>query len=71
MENHLKGIESINWSRNSKTWKLRAIGQNGRILTNKKAIILIANVIKQTIGLELTPEEYQAENELKEIYMER
>ena len=60
-------LETINWSRNATCWKMRAIGKNGRIITNKKAGMLIANYIKTQIGIPLTPEEIQAEKDLKKI----
>lgn len=62
---NLVRLTQINWSRNSKQWYLRAIGKNGRIITNKKAVLLIANVIKKTIGIPLTEEEKNAEASLK------
>lgn len=67
MEKSLKKIEKINWSRNASCWKMRAIGKNGRIITNKKAAMLIANYIKEYIGIPLSQEELQAEQDLKMI----
>ncbi len=67
MEMTLKKIEKINWSRNASCWKMRAIGKNGRIITNKKAAMLIANYIKEYIGIPLSQEELQAEQDLKMI----
>ena len=32
---------------------MRAIGKNGRIITNKKAALLISNIIKKEIGIPL------------------
>lgn len=69
-EIHLKYLEKINWSRNSKQWYLRAIGKNGRIITNKKAALLIANVIKKELGLGLTNEEENAESSFKKLIEE-
>lgn len=60
-QTHLKQIKQINWSRNAKQWYLRAIGKNGRIITNKKAALLIANVIKKELGISLSNEENNAE----------
>jgi len=65
LEAYLKKIEKINWSRNAKQWYLRAVSKNGRIITNKKAAMLIANVIKKAIGISLTQEEKNAEKFLK------
>ena len=67
MKTILPQLETINWSRNATCWKMRAIGKNGRIITNKKAGMLIANYIKTQIGIPLTPEEIQAEKDLKKI----
>ena len=67
MEEHLKKIEKIDWSRNSKQWYMRAVGKRGRIIANKRAALLIANVIKQETGLPLTQEEQYAEEVLKEV----
>ena len=69
-EIHLTYLEKINWSRNSKQWYLRAIGKNGRIITNKKAALLIANVIKKELGLGLTNEEENAESSFKKLIEE-
>ncbi|MBE5958721.1 MAG: DNA sulfur modification protein DndB [Lachnospiraceae bacterium] len=64
-EKYIKDIEKINWSRSSKNWYLRAIGKNGRIITNKKAGLLISNEIKKKIGIPLSNEEKLAEEKLK------
>lgn len=66
MEEQLKRIDGINWSRNAKGWRMRAVGKNGRIITNKRAAMLIANVIKKEIGIALCEEEVSAEKALKE-----
>lgn len=71
MESYLKKIEKINWSRGSRQWYMRAVGKNGRIITNKKAALLIANVIKKEIGLSLTQEEKNAEDSLKRLLKNR
>lgn len=70
MEKIMVNIEKINWSRNARQWYMRAIGKNGRIITNKKARLLIANVIKQQIGIPLSQEELNAEEALKKIIEE-
>lgn len=67
MKKLMSKIEDINWSRSASCWRMRAIGKNGRIITNKKAGMLIANYIKEQIGIPLSPEELQAENDLKQI----
>ena len=49
---------------------MRAVGKRGKIITSKKAAMLIANVIKQQIGIPLSQEELHAEEVLKEIVEE-
>lgn len=70
MEKMLTNVEKINWSRNAAQWYMRAVGKNGRIITNKKAAMLIANVLKQQIGIPLTQEEMHAEEALKKMIKE-
>ena len=70
MEKMLTNVEKINWSRNAVQWYMRAVGKNGRIITNKKAAMLIANVLKQQIGIPLTQEEMHAEEALKKMIKE-
>lgn len=70
MDSALKNIESIDWYRNAKQWYMRAVGKRGRIITNKKAAMLISNVIKQQTGIPLSQEELHAEEALKEIVEE-
>lgn len=70
-EKTLKSIERINWSRSAKHWYLRAIGKNGRIITNKKATLLIANIIKNEIGVSLSVDEKNAEENLKKTLEEK
>ncbi|MGI6110612.1 MAG: DNA sulfur modification protein DndB, partial [Eubacteriaceae bacterium] len=65
MQNTLKKIESINWRRDAHRWYMRAINQNGRIITNKRAAILIGNVIKNELDLPLTNDEAFAEEQLQ------
>ena len=67
MEEHLKKIETIDWCRKSKQWYMRAVGKRGRIIANKKAAMLIANIIKMATNIPLTPEEHYAEETLKEL----
>lgn len=70
-EPYLKKLEKINWSRGARQWYLRAVGKNGRIITNKKAALLIANVLKSQMGLSLTQEEKNAEDSLKRLLKNR
>ena len=70
MESYLQKLEKVNWSRSSKQWYMRAVGKNGRIITNKKAAMLIANILKKQIGIPLTLEEENAEDLLKTTIQE-
>ena len=65
VEDYLIGLRKINWSRSAKVWKLRAIRSNGRIITNKKAGMLIANVIKQELQIPLSDNEQEMERDLE------
>ena len=67
LEDCLKQIEKIDWCRSSKQWYMRAVGKRGRIITNKRAALLISNVIKRETGIPLTQEEQHAEESLKEV----
>ena len=60
----LDKLSSIDWSRNSKLWKGRAV-VNGRITKSITNVKLTANQIKKQIGLKLTSEELQREKEFK------
>lgn len=70
MEVFMSRISGINWVRNAKHWKMRAIGKNGRVITNKKAGVLICNVIKDVIGITLTNEEKNAEDNYRKSLKE-
>lgn len=70
LEQCLSGLENVNWSRNSHQWYMRAINKNGRIITNKKAALLIGNVIKEKLGLPLSVGESSAEEQLKKTLSE-
>lgn len=61
----LQNLEKVNWHRGTAQWSLRAIGKNGRILTNKTAVLLIANVIKKELNIPLSEEEIKAETKLQ------
>ena len=67
IQKSLKELETINWSRDANNWYMRAINQNGRIITNKRAATLIGNVIKKAINLPLTTDEAFAEDQLQKM----
>jgi len=58
----LKGLATINWSRNnSKMWEGRAM-IGGRVSKSSQNITLTTNAIKKHLKLPLTPEEQRAED---------
>lgn len=65
MEECLTRLEYVNWHRGSRQWYLRAINQSGRIITSKKAALLIANEIKNILKIPLSVDEVAAENVLQ------
>lgn len=65
MQKYLEILKEINWNRSASIWYLRAISENGRIITNKRAALLISNVIKKMMKLPLSKEEQMAEEKLK------
>lgn len=65
MKECMKKLDHINWNRNARIWYLRAISETGRIITNKKAAVLIANVMKMEMNIPFSPEEQNAENSLQ------
>jgi DNA sulfur modification protein DndB len=67
LESKLIGLRNMNWKRSAKQWKLRAIRENGRIITNKHAAILIANTIKMTIEIPLSDDEKSAEEKFGKV----
>jgi len=61
----LKPIGSIDWSRsNAKLWEGRAL-IGGRVSKSSHNVTLTTNVIKQKLGLELSPDEQRVEHALK------
>ena len=61
LEKILIKIEKVNWRRNANDWQGRVIRNDGKLLTNNEAIILMANYLKQQVGLDLTDEELYSE----------
>ena len=64
MQKCIKKLDNINWNRNASIWYLRAISETGRIITNKKAALLIANVLKKEMDIPFSKEEQNAEDAL-------
>jgi len=60
-KNSLKSLSRIDWSRNnSELWEGRAL-TGGRVSKGSNNLRLTANVIKEELGLELSPEELRVE----------
>ncbi|MBP3195814.1 MAG: DNA sulfur modification protein DndB [Butyrivibrio sp.] len=59
----LKGLMDINWRRNAPIWVKRAIRPDGRMIANEKAVRLIANCIKEQLGIPLDEDDMQIEND--------
>lgn len=65
MEKSLTKLREINWKRTSSNWIGRAIRDNGRIITNKRAVYLITNTIKNVLQIPLSEEENIEETKYK------
>lgn len=63
MTKFLCNLQKIDWKRSSSQWKLRVIRVDGKIITSNKAINLTSNQIKKEIGLPLSEEEEQREQQ--------
>lgn len=58
----LKRLKSVDWSRrNSEVWEGRATVA-GKVSKATAQVVLVTNVVKKALGLELTPEEQRAED---------
>ena len=62
-DSRLSGLSKINWKRSAAIWDKRVL-KNGRVLVNKRAVMLTGNVIKNAIGIPLDEDEVAAEKEL-------
>lgn len=65
INNILQGLKDINWRRNALIWLKRAIRPDGRMIANEKAVRLIANCIKEQLGIPLDEDDKQIENDFK------
>lgn len=63
MSKFLCNLQKLDWKRSSSQWKLRVIRTDGKIITSNKAINLTSNQIKKEIGLPLSEEEEQREQQ--------
>ena len=66
-DRYISKLGIVNWRRSNPEWKQRAIKANGRIITNKKAVMYISNEVKNILGIELSPQERQEEAQLLEL----
>ena len=66
MNDYLSGLKQIDWLRSNSIWVGRTIRENGKVLNSEEAISLTCAVIKREIGLPLTKEEKQKENQISE-----
>jgi DNA sulfur modification protein DndB len=71
MHECIEKLDKVDWNRNARIWYLRAISETGRIITNKKATLLIANVLKAEMGIPLSEEEQKAEDVLQKTIGEQ
>ena len=66
MSSQLTALRKIDWSRDNRLdWNGRAVRDNGKVNTGEKAVILIANRIKELMGIPLTDAEIKSEKSLK------
>ena len=71
MHECIEKLDKVDWNRNARIWYLRAISETGRIITNKKAALLIANVLKAEMKIPLSEEEQKAEDALQKTIGEQ
>ena len=71
MHECIEKLDKVDWNRNARIWYLRAISETGRIITNKKATLLIAYVLKAEMGIPLSEEEQKAEDVLQKTIGEQ
>ena len=65
IKKEMKGLRNVNWRRTAPCWKGRAVREDGRIISNNRAIVLICSEIKNRIGICLTEDEEYEDNLLK------
>lgn len=66
MPSQLIALRKIDWSRDNRAdWNGRAVRDNRKVNTGEKAVILIANRIKELLGIPLTDAEKKSEKSLK------
>lgn len=66
MTNMLCELKKVNWFRSADCWYLRVIKENGRMINNEKAISLATNMLKVSLGINLSENERNIEKEFDE-----
>ena len=61
----LSQLRNIDWKRTSSQWHLRTIRANGRMISSETAVVLTANVIKHSLGIELDEDEKMKEQKFQ------
>lgn len=61
MNTTLVALQNVNWSRSAKCWYLRVIKENGRMINSEKAISLAVNMLKISLGINLSEHENDIE----------
>ena len=64
----LKKLEGVDWRRSSSNWTLRTINENGKMITNERAVVLTTNKIKQLLDIELDAEELEYEKDFIKLH---
>lgn len=64
MRTYLHKLRQIDWLRSNRDWVGRTIRNNGKVLNSEEAISLTCSKIKQLIGVPLSKEEQQKEDQL-------
>ena len=66
MEQSLKGLRRVEWSRGADCWMGRVIRPNGKIINSNGAAQLVCNVLKQTLDIPLDREDQDSEDRFME-----
>ena len=67
MVQYLKCLRKIDWNRNSKYWYMRVVNKHDKIMTNSKSVLLISNLIKTEMGINLDSKEIIEEKKVREL----
>ena len=67
MKEYLPLLQRIDWLRSNSDWAGRTLRKNGKVLNSEEAITLTCSKVKQLIGIPLSKDEQQKEDQLMEI----